>query len=113
MGRDTRQSLTCPQGKHVEGNQEGSIDVKKIRTWRQYMNRFVVNILVRVTFVSDNASFPCCRRGGFNRSDCSLYAAFSLLIYVRPTDHSTRSSNTEYVLGNDTLIRDPREASLS
>ncbi|TFK54949.1 hypothetical protein OE88DRAFT_1732236 [Heliocybe sulcata] len=33
------------KGKHVEGNQEGSIDVKKMRTWRQYMNR----------------------RGGFNR----------------------------------------------
>ncbi|OJT11146.1 U4/U6.U5 small nuclear ribonucleoprotein 27 kDa protein [Trametes pubescens] len=33
------------KGKHVEGNQEGSADVKKMRTWRQYMNR----------------------RGGFNR----------------------------------------------
>ncbi|OBZ75046.1 U4/U6.U5 small nuclear ribonucleoprotein [Grifola frondosa] len=33
------------KGRHVEGNQEGSVDVKKIRTWRQYMNR----------------------RGGFNR----------------------------------------------
>ncbi|KAI0721035.1 hypothetical protein C8T65DRAFT_253946 [Cerioporus squamosus] len=33
------------KGKHVEGNQEGSVDVKKQRTWRQYMNR----------------------RGGFNR----------------------------------------------
>lgn len=29
------------QGKHVEGNQEGSADVKKMRTWRQYMNRCV------------------------------------------------------------------------
>ncbi|KAJ4000067.1 hypothetical protein F5050DRAFT_1563635, partial [Lentinula boryana] len=34
----------CPvshstQGKHVEGNQEGSVNVKKSRTWRQYMNR--------------------------------------------------------------------------
>ena len=37
--------LTPSQGKHVEGNQEGATDVKKIRTWRQYMNR----------------------RGGFNR----------------------------------------------
>ena len=34
------------QGKHVEGNQEGGANIKKIRTWRQYMNR----------------------RGGFNRS---------------------------------------------
>jgi U4/U6.U5 tri-snRNP-associated protein 3 len=33
------------KGKHVEGNQEGYVDIKKIRTWRQYMNR----------------------RGGFNR----------------------------------------------
>ncbi|KAG2158341.1 uncharacterized protein EDB93DRAFT_1120950 [Suillus bovinus] len=33
------------KGKHVEGNQEGSVNIKKIRTWRQYMNR----------------------RGGFNR----------------------------------------------
>ncbi|KAH9926170.1 uncharacterized protein B0H18DRAFT_1119067 [Fomitopsis serialis] len=33
------------KGKHVDGNQEGGVDVKKMRTWRQYMNR----------------------RGGFNR----------------------------------------------
>jgi len=33
------------KGKHVEGNQEGVVNVKKMRTWRQYMNR----------------------RGGFNR----------------------------------------------
>ncbi|KAG6865027.1 hypothetical protein C0991_005573 [Blastosporella zonata] len=33
------------KGKAVEGNQEGAVDVKKQRTWRQYMNR----------------------RGGFNR----------------------------------------------
>jgi U4/U6.U5 tri-snRNP-associated protein 3 len=33
------------KGKRVEGNQEGGLDVKKRRTWRQYMNR----------------------RGGFNR----------------------------------------------
>ncbi|KAG2144750.1 hypothetical protein BD769DRAFT_1567008 [Suillus cothurnatus] len=33
------------KGKHVEGNQEGFANIKKIRTWRQYMNR----------------------RGGFNR----------------------------------------------
>ncbi|KAL4067855.1 hypothetical protein J3A83DRAFT_4374201 [Scleroderma citrinum] len=33
------------KGKRVEGNQEGAANVKKIRTWRQYMNR----------------------RGGFNR----------------------------------------------
>lgn len=33
------------KGRHVIGNQEGAVDVKKMRTWRQYMNR----------------------RGGFNR----------------------------------------------
>ncbi|KAI9571291.1 hypothetical protein HD554DRAFT_161479 [Boletus coccyginus] len=33
------------KGKHVDGNQEGTVNVKKMRTWRQYMNR----------------------RGGFNR----------------------------------------------
>ncbi|KAF9036659.1 hypothetical protein BJ165DRAFT_1394660 [Panaeolus papilionaceus] len=33
------------KGKHVTGNQEGSVNIKKVRTWRQYMNR----------------------RGGFNR----------------------------------------------
>ncbi|KAF8559829.1 DUF1777-domain-containing protein [Imleria badia] len=27
------------KGKHVEGNQEGGVNVKKMRTWRQYMNR--------------------------------------------------------------------------
>ncbi|KAH7924584.1 hypothetical protein BV22DRAFT_1013004, partial [Leucogyrophana mollusca] len=27
------------KGKRVEGNQEGAVDVKKMRTWRQYMNR--------------------------------------------------------------------------
>jgi len=33
------------KGKHVDGNQEGTVSIKKTRTWRQYMNR----------------------RGGFNR----------------------------------------------
>lgn len=33
--------LITAQGKHVDGNQGGSVDVKKIRTWRQYMNRSV------------------------------------------------------------------------
>jgi len=33
------------KGKQIEGNQEGAVHVKKMRTWRQYMNR----------------------RGGFNR----------------------------------------------
>lgn len=29
------------QGKHAEGNQEGTANIKKIRTWRQYMNRYI------------------------------------------------------------------------
>ncbi|KAJ3503970.1 hypothetical protein NLJ89_g8191 [Agrocybe chaxingu] len=40
-----REGRPPTQGKHVEGNQEGAANVKKQRTWRQYMNR----------------------RGGFNR----------------------------------------------
>ncbi|GJE86910.1 DUF1777-domain-containing protein [Phanerochaete sordida] len=39
------QGFGTTKGKHVDGNQDGGADVKKIRTWRQYMNR----------------------RGGFNR----------------------------------------------
>ena len=39
-------ALTTTKGKHVSGNDEaGTVDVVKVRTWRQYMNR----------------------RGGFNR----------------------------------------------
>ena len=42
------------QGKHVLGNQEGAANIKKVRTWRQYMNR----------------------RGGFNRcASCLLVPA--------------------------------------
>ena len=26
----------------MAGNQEGAVDIKKIRTWRQYMNRCVI-----------------------------------------------------------------------
>ncbi|EGN95364.1 hypothetical protein SERLA73DRAFT_60068, partial [Serpula lacrymans var. lacrymans S7.3] len=32
------------KGRHVEGNQEGSVNIKKMRTWRQYMNRCVLYI---------------------------------------------------------------------
>ncbi|KAH7889461.1 hypothetical protein F5I97DRAFT_1923997 [Phlebopus sp. FC_14] len=31
--------FSSTKGKHVEGNQEGTVNVKKVRTWRQYMNR--------------------------------------------------------------------------
>lgn len=37
------------KGKHVEGNQEGAVDVKKMRTWRQYMNRYVLLMLYSAT----------------------------------------------------------------
>lgn len=36
------------QNKQVEGNQEGGVDVKKMRTWRQYMNRFVHHFDCRI-----------------------------------------------------------------
>ncbi|KAF9651507.1 DUF1777-domain-containing protein [Thelephora ganbajun] len=45
MGMMGMASFGSTKGKHVEGNQEGSAKIKKVRTWRQYMNR----------------------RGGFNR----------------------------------------------
>lgn len=56
------------KAKHVEGNQEGAVHIKKQRTWRQYMNR----------------------KGGFNRR-VSMHRTFpayliSLLIYFRPLD---------------------------
>jgi len=40
--RARRHLKSSPQGKHVDGNQEGAAKVKKVRTWRQYMNRFVI-----------------------------------------------------------------------
>jgi len=56
-------SLSFPiflKGKHVTGNQEGAANVKKSRTWRQYMNRSVSFLF------SCNRSYVS-RRGGFNR----------------------------------------------
>jgi len=48
------------KGKHVTGNQEGAANVKKSRTWRQYMNRSVSFVLA--------CNHSCVsRRGGFNR----------------------------------------------
>jgi hypothetical protein len=35
------------QGKHIDGNQEGAVNVKKQRTWRQYMNRYDTVQLLR------------------------------------------------------------------
>ncbi|KAJ3779421.1 hypothetical protein FB446DRAFT_782599 [Lentinula raphanica] len=34
------------KGKHVEGNQEGAVNIKKTRTWRQYMNRLAHNHII-------------------------------------------------------------------
>lgn len=59
------------KGKHVEGNQEGATNVKKIRTWRQYMNR----------------------RGGFNRYGFGSSDPFSNTTHTSLSGHSTKSSN--------------------
>lgn len=32
--------MTSRQGKQVTGNQDGGVNIKKVRTWRQYMNRY-------------------------------------------------------------------------
>ncbi|KAG6831173.1 hypothetical protein H0H92_012313 [Tricholoma furcatifolium] len=37
------------KGKSVEGNQEGAVYVKKQRTWRQYMNRWVCILVLDYT----------------------------------------------------------------
>jgi U4/U6.U5 tri-snRNP-associated protein 3 len=61
----TRLISVYMQGKQVEGNQEGSVKVKKIRTWRQYMNRYA--------WPCNHLNLFSCsvlRRGGFNR--CSV-----------------------------------------
>jgi U4/U6.U5 small nuclear ribonucleoproteins len=59
-------TLNCiSQGKPVQGNQEGSVSIKKQRTWRQYMNRSVHNYwrpAFQLTIIFDIFS-----RGGFNR----------------------------------------------
>ncbi|KAF8844523.1 DUF1777-domain-containing protein [Paxillus ammoniavirescens] len=51
------------KGKHVEGNQEGTLNIKKSRTWRQYMNRWGLNF----TANSHSLILFRGRRGGFNR----------------------------------------------
>lgn len=33
------------KGKHVDGNQGGASKTNKQRTWRQYMNRYVISFL--------------------------------------------------------------------
>lgn len=37
-------SLNFMQGKPVVGNEDGAVDVKKQRTWRQYMNRYAARL---------------------------------------------------------------------
>ncbi|KAF8894679.1 hypothetical protein BD779DRAFT_1669149 [Infundibulicybe gibba] len=57
------QGFGSTKGKQVDGNQEGSVAVKKMRTWRQYMNRYNTcaypNTHTHVDILN--------RRGGFNR----------------------------------------------
>ncbi|RDX56715.1 DUF1777-domain-containing protein [Lentinus brumalis] len=56
------------KGKHVDGNQEGGVDVKKQRTWRQYMNRYVFRSWSSaITSLISDRPLQICRRGGFNR----------------------------------------------
>ncbi|POW04191.1 hypothetical protein PSHT_11393, partial [Puccinia striiformis] len=53
-------ALTTTKGKHVSGNDEaGTVDVVKVRTWRQYMNR-----QASIQFFTYLLSVV---RGGFNR----------------------------------------------
>lgn len=65
------------QGRHVIGNQEGAVDVKKMRTWRQYMNRCVAGYCGGIPLRMLICCVACARRGGFNRyvsTVSSLYA---------------------------------------
>lgn len=59
------------QGTKVEGNVSGSANVKKERTWRQYMNRWVTAQRPTDYFPSLTAFPRVClvfrRKGGFNR----------------------------------------------
>lgn len=45
------------------GNQIGAVNIKKVRTWRQYMNRFAPSIIKTYLRIDTCAI----RRGGFNR----------------------------------------------
>ena len=59
-------TIILSQGKKVVGNQEGAANIKKIRTWRQYMNRCALSLSIRLTNdLMSSSSSP--RRGGFNR----------------------------------------------
>lgn len=84
--------LTCrylhTQGKRVEGNQEGVVDVKKMRTWRQYMNRCDPHSNISslyLTYLDD-------RRGGFNRY-LRLLSLYLLQAHAIGAGHWTRSSS--------------------
>ena len=77
------------QGKHVEGNQEGTINIKKMRTWRQYMNRYGSHFNASLLYITH---FLHDRRGGFNRY-LHLLAFYLLQAYAVGTGHWTRSSN--------------------
>lgn len=56
-----------PQGKHVDGNQEGGVDIKKMRTWRQYMNRCAIRLWLVTNIGLTHYLLLLSRRGGFNR----------------------------------------------
>jgi len=43
-------SFCSIQGKQVEGNQEGAVQLKKVRTWRQYMNRYAFSLITEWMF---------------------------------------------------------------
>lgn len=75
--------LITQQGKPVTGNQDGAVDVKKPRTWRQYMNRCVYSPNPRVITTPPSPiqllltrTFPLSySRGGFNRFEVLLLSS--------------------------------------
>jgi hypothetical protein len=86
------------QGKAVEGNQEGSVNIKKLRTWRQYMNRCGILLSLLIQMLMNNGF----RRGGFNRYDGLTHAipgtfshtSFSTGPLTRSNDRSLQMSTS-------------------
>lgn len=65
------------------------MSIKKIRTWRQYMNRYIPRSLHSVHFLTLSLAL---RRGGFNRQ--AVYCALMPNVLPDPTlGHWTKSSN--------------------
>jgi len=98
-------SGTLPQGKHVEGNQEGATKVKKTRTWRQYMNRFVTSW---IPWTLHSLHTPS-SRGGFNRSVTCMSTEISLCPYCTFIGHWTRSSSLPPMTICETVLLGPVE----